>query len=497
MLGRLQLGGPPGDVLVSRPCTSAAPLCPRPRLNADQPSRVRRLHALQPRLSEASPADDSPPPGPPPRYPRPRVEPVPWSRQQAMDRKRQIEAAVAKATAVRELAKGLVSGNSPPPQRGGSEPPPSVATGSTGYPGASTASTWGGSGASVGPPQQQPYYSAGQPPPPYYGGGGAEASPGPWDILEQQNQQQGPAPDIPLSPGAAAAVANAPALPAYLDFTQAAAAAAATTAVAGSSLEVASEVQQEDVLVPLEALPPPPSQGQFEQLDEAQRVSELALDRIRRDTRAAAGLVDGLSAPPRLVDIRMYDQATASRDRALEGLSKANQYTRWLETQVEDSNERVAMTHQRLAQVAVEVQTIARLARTSIASVRFSVDKKEVEEKLAMVAERMDVLHQVMEKQLQAIDRGVLREVPVSWHGVASEVRVMGSFDDWTTGTWLSAEASAKDGTFSTFQGTLLLAPGTYRIKFLVDGDWRLAGEFWPIEKDPVTQTEHNLLVVE
>jgi hypothetical protein len=33
------------------------------------------------------------------------------------------------------------------------------------------------------------------------------------------------------------------------------------------------------------------------------------------------------------------------------------------------------------------------------------------------------------------------------------------------------------------FEGTLMLRPGSYRVKFLVDGEWRLAAD-WPTEDD-------------
>lgn len=33
------------------------------------------------------------------------------------------------------------------------------------------------------------------------------------------------------------------------------------------------------------------------------------------------------------------------------------------------------------------------------------------------------------------------------------------------------------------FEGTLLLRPGQYRVKFLVDNEWRLAAD-WPTERD-------------
>ena len=37
--------------------------------------------------------------------------------------------------------------------------------------------------------------------------------------------------------------------------------------------------------------------------------------------------------------------------------------------------------------------------------------------------------------------------------------------------------------TLCRFEGTLLLRPGKYRVKFLVDNEWRLAAD-WPTERD-------------
>lgn len=95
----------------------------------------------------------------------------------------------------------------------------------------------------------------------------------------------------------------------------------------------------------------------------------------------------------------------------------------------------------------------------------------------------------------------------------------MGSFDSWTMGQQLSSD-SMSDAVFQTFQTTLRLIPGEYRvcsllaatrvpmaeavqslppaasqIKFLVDGEWRTAGD-WPTATDSMGNLE-NILVVE
>ena len=59
----------------------------------------------------------------------------------------------------------------------------------------------------------------------------------------------------------------------------------------------------------------------------------------------------------------------------------------------------------------------------------------------------------------------------------------MGSFDMWTRGVHLSPYSGDGSGVGSDhfvsganeFRGELMLLPGTYEIKFLVDGQWRLA----------------------
>ncbi len=71
----------------------------------------------------------------------------------------------------------------------------------------------------------------------------------------------------------------------------------------------------------------------------------------------------------------------------------------------------------------------------------------------------------------------------------------MGTFDGWTRGCDLSAEDVTTDSVFSCFTTELLLLPGTYRIKLLVDGEWRL-GSCWPTDNDEEGNTV-NVLVVE
>lgn len=92
------------------------------------------------------------------------------------------------------------------------------------------------------------------------------------------------------------------------------------------------------------------------------------------------------------------------------------------------------------------------------------------------------------------LSKHVIRAVPVVWSGLASEVRLKGDFDKWGEGFLLSSD-SIDDHIFKRFKADVPLLPGTYRVKFSVDGEWRLAPD-WPTE-DTLTGDTNNLLVVE
>ena len=77
---------------------------------------------------------------------------------------------------------------------------------------------------------------------------------------------------------------------------------------------------------------------------------------------------------------------------------------------------------------------------------------------------------------------------------MASEVRLMGDFDGWTVGHLLSCDA-VEDSAFTRFEAIVKLVPGRYRVKFQVDGEWRLAPE-WPVEES-ASGDANNIIVVE
>ncbi|CAI5991224.1 unnamed protein product [Closterium sp. NIES-65] len=99
-------------------------------------------------------------------------------------------------------------------------------------------------------------------------------------------------------------------------------------------------------------------------------------------------------------------------------------------------------------------------------------------------------LYSDLRQQLEGIEKLRLREVPLVWFGMAEDVKVMGSFDGWTYGEQMSPETT---GTMTRFTTVLKLRPGRYEIKFLVDGEWRVATEWPTVGHAPAAQplTQH------
>ncbi|XP_038996376.1 protein PTST, chloroplastic isoform X2 [Hibiscus syriacus] len=104
---------------------------------------------------------------------------------------------------------------------------------------------------------------------------------------------------------------------------------------------------------------------------------------------------------------------------------------------------------------------------------------------------RLEAVLEKLKEKIKDVDAAQSKEVPLFWCGMAESVQVLGSFDGWSQGEHLSPEYT---GSFTKFSTTLLLRPGRYEIKFLVDGEWHLSPEYPTIGEGLM---ENNLLVVE
>lgn len=239
------------------------------------------------------------------------------------------------------------------------------------------------------------------------------------------------------------------------------------------------------------ATPPSPRepdgdlQARLRRLQEAQRRSQELL-------RAARDAIGGGSAPAAAKRTRRREAAhTDARAAMAKRLSAANGYARHLERKLKDKEDVLLRTKRSTRAGAAEVARCLQQAGQTHRSL-VDGDVREAMARCERLQERLRVLQESMEAQEQEVDLVRVRQVPVEWHGMAQDVCVMGSFDNWTKGVHMSPEYS---GSHNVFRGELLLMPGRYEIKFLVDGVWHLAPHWPATVQDPLLG--NNILIVE
>lgn len=201
-----------------------------------------------------------------------------------------------------------------------------------------------------------------------------------------------------------------------------------------------------------------------------------------------------VEATPKVVDRQIYNQVAASRNRMSQQLSAKNKYIRHLEKVSNQSSQAIGEAHAALVRVAHELKVIRRLSQAAVAAASYGVDEADANARTQLIIQRMESLQKGIEREAEELDKMVLREVPVTWQGVASDVRLLGDFDNWTKGFGLSP-GETQDATFTKFTANIPLPPGRYLVKFKVDdAHWRLASD-WPTSDNPDGSTNNILLV--
>ncbi|KAI9100024.1 hypothetical protein K1719_024242 [Acacia pycnantha] len=168
--------------------------------------------------------------------------------------------------------------------------------------------------------------------------------------------------------------------------------------------------------------------------------------------------------------------ADTERARITKKLSEANQHNRFLKRQLQIKEESLVNFKSELAVLELQVQALVKLAeeiaQSAIPEGARKINGKYIQSHLVS---RLEAMHEKLKEQIKDVDSVQSKEVPVFWVGMAESVQVMGSFDGWSQGEYLSPEY---DGSYTRFSSTLMLRPGRYEIKFLVDGEWKLSPEF-------------------
>ncbi|XP_057755850.1 protein PTST homolog 2, chloroplastic-like isoform X1 [Arachis stenosperma] len=127
-------------------------------------------------------------------------------------------------------------------------------------------------------------------------------------------------------------------------------------------------------------------------------------------------------------------------------------------------------------------------AQDRLRSIRAKLSVLEGKKSLAI----MDA-HKIVEEKQKRINNAhralqTLKTICVVWHNPSSQIYLVGSFDGWST------QRKMEKSNTGIFSLNLLLYPGKYEIKFIVDGEWKVD----PLLPIVVTNKgyENNLLVV-
>uniref|UniRef100_A0A7C8ZVM6 [Hydroxymethylglutaryl-CoA reductase (NADPH)] kinase n=3 Tax=Opuntia streptacantha TaxID=393608 RepID=A0A7C8ZVM6_OPUST len=184
--------------------------------------------------------------------------------------------------------------------------------------------------------------------------------------------------------------------------------------------------------------------------------------------------------------------ADSERAKLLTKLSEANQQNRFLKRQLQGKEDALIHFKTELAVVEQEMKVLVALA-DEIAKAGIPEGSRKINGKFIQshLLSRLEVVQKKLQGQIKDVDAAQSKEVPVVWIGMAESVQVMGSFDGWSQGEHLSPEYT---GSYTKFSTTLLLRPGRYEIKFLVDGEWQISPEFPTVGEGVM---KNNLLVVE
>ncbi|GAA0168235.1 hypothetical protein LIER_22997 [Lithospermum erythrorhizon] len=184
--------------------------------------------------------------------------------------------------------------------------------------------------------------------------------------------------------------------------------------------------------------------------------------------------------------------ADSQRSRLTKKLSEANQLNRFLKRKLQEKEEAFNEFRTDLAVIELEIQALVGIAeeitKAGIPGGSRKINGKYIQSHLLT---RLKAIQEKLKEQIKDVNAEQSKDVPLSWSGMAESVQVMGSFDGWTQGEHLSPEYT---GSYTRFSTTLMLPPGRYEIKFLIDGEWHISPQLPTVGEGLMM---NNLLVVE
>ena len=236
----------------------------------------------------------------------------------------------------------------------------------------------------------------------------------------------------------------------------------------------------------------------------------------RAPARSSKGGAPSTSASPSLIEKaesesemaasqrRLFEQMVTLRTRLNERLAASNKFAKFLEFTLQQRDKDIKHANERLVAAMLEIDSLKSIVQDAAEAVEKEqagglgeasvTDTKSVNAvaRLETVTRRLDLMSKALKKDVEKIDAACIKTVPIRWVGMASDIRIMGSFDHWTKGVAMSPEHI--EGGSNVFVADMNLVAGTYEIKFVVDGIWQTAQE-WPTTGDGLDA--NNLLIVE
>ncbi|KAK3024407.1 hypothetical protein RJ639_043365 [Escallonia herrerae] len=200
---------------------------------------------------------------------------------------------------------------------------------------------------------------------------------------------------------------------------------------------------------------------------------------------------DEILAHPMNSEVLKSVLADSERTKLVKKLSEANQQNRFLKRQLQVKEDALVDFKRELATMELEIQALVALAE-EIAISGIPKGSRKINGKYIQyyLRSRLEAVQEKLKEQIKDVDAAQSKEVSLFWCGMAESVQVMGSFDGWSQGEHLSAEYTSSYTKFST---TLMLRPGRYEIKFMVDGGWQVSPELPTVGEGWM---KNNLLIV-
>lgn len=190
---------------------------------------------------------------------------------------------------------------------------------------------------------------------------------------------------------------------------------------------------------------------------------------------------------------RLFEQMVTLRTRLNERLAASNKFAKYLESSLQTRDKDIKHANERLVAAMLEIESLKHIAQDAVeAAESEEMTRTQIAARLDTLTKRLDLMHAALRRDVKDIDAACIKSVPIRWVGMASDIRIMGSFDHWTKGVAMSPEFI--EGGNNVFVADLMLVSGTYEIKFVVDGIWQTAPD-WATTGDGLGA--NNLLVVE